>query len=331
VIHQVVSGMMMRIEGQVSEVLARTRVVEFATITPKGTLSTRPMRKLWLPERDQIILTTPPAFPQKIYNVRRDGRVAVLFSDPTGTGLTDPPAVLVQGRAIAPHTVVLPEEIPDYWRELFDGFSWPSVQELESEQFQRTMDWYFWRLAVYVTPERVRVLPGCEAGGAAESPLPQPSAPLAVRVRDALERYPTGVLTGRDDDGWPCAVRVTITAATDGNSYLVKPVESVPVASGPASLLWHRQGAPLTRQLSEQRVRWGEWSELLVFGAVSTGRGQFVFTPERVFTGAFRRGVTRDSGWSGRYRNTALDYLRRHNIDPPQINWQSLVNYATPQ
>lgn len=66
------------------------------------------------------------------------------FPIPRELVLTDPPAVLVQGRALAPHTVVLPEEIPDYWRELFDGFSWPSVQELESEQFQRTMDWYFW-------------------------------------------------------------------------------------------------------------------------------------------------------------------------------------------
>jgi Pyridoxamine 5'-phosphate oxidase len=323
--------MMMRIEGQVSEVLARTRVVEFATITPKGMLNTRPMRKLWLPKRNQIILTTPPAYPQKVYNIRRDSRVAVLFSDPTGNGLTDPPAVLVQGRAIAPHPVVLPEEIPDYWREIFDGFPWPSVQELESEQFQRTMDWYFWRLAIYITPEQVRVLPGCEAGGATTPTLPQRSAPLAVRVCDALERYPTGVLTGRDDDGWPCAVRATITAATDGNSYLVKPVESVPVASGPASLLWHRQGAPVTGRLSMQLVQWSEWSELLVLGTVSTGREQLVFTPDRVFP---RTSGRLDDSWSERCRNDrniALNYLRRHNLDLPHINWQSLVNYATPQ
>jgi hypothetical protein len=137
---------------------------------------------------------------------------------------------------------------------------------------------------------------------------------LAVRVRDALERYPTGVFTGRDDHGWPYAVRATVTAATDGNSYLVKPVESVPVGSGPASLLWHQHGGRAARELSE----------LLVIGAASTGLEELVFTPERIFAG----GLTFDNGWLEQNRNNALRYLQRHNIDPPQINWQSFLNYA---
>jgi hypothetical protein len=58
----------MRIDGQISEVLARTMVVEFATITPKGALSTRPVGAVWSPERDQIALTTPAAYPQKAFN-----------------------------------------------------------------------------------------------------------------------------------------------------------------------------------------------------------------------------------------------------------------------
>lgn len=305
----------MRIDGQISEVLTRTMVVEFATITPKGALSTRPMGAVWLPKRDQIVLATPVAYPQKAFNVRHDSRVAVLYSDPTGSGLTDPPAILVQGHAIAPHTVALPDEIPDYWRGISDKRPW-MAQELASEQHQRTMDWLYWRIPLYVTPERVHVLPRCEVGGATEPPLPQPSAPLAVRVRDALRRYPTGVLTARDDQGWPYPVRATVTAATDGNSYLVKPVESVPAESGPASLLWHRHGAPADRQLTE----------LLVIGAVSPGREQPVFTPERIFTG----GLTFDDDWLERNRNSALHYLQRHNIDPPQINWQNFISYTAP-
>ncbi|WP_405436342.1 hypothetical protein OG373_05615 [Streptomyces avidinii] len=34
-----------------------------------------------------LLLTTSPAFAQKALNVRRDGRIALLFSDPTGSGL----------------------------------------------------------------------------------------------------------------------------------------------------------------------------------------------------------------------------------------------------
>jgi Pyridoxamine 5'-phosphate oxidase len=305
----------MRIDGQVSEVLERTMVVEFATITPKGALSTRPVGAVWLPERNQIVLTTPVAYPQKVFNIRRDSRVALLYSDPTGSGLTDPPAVLVQGHATAPHPVASPDEVPDYWRGILTKFPWV-VQELESEQFRSTMDWFYWRIPIYVTPERVRVLPRCEVGGATEPPLPQPSAPLAARVRDALERYPTGVLTGRDDHGWPYAVRGTVTAATDGNSYLVKPVESVPGGSEPASLLWHRHGGRATRQLSE----------LLVIGTVSTGVEKLVFIPERTFTG----GLTFDDNWLERNRKNSLNYLQKRNVDPPQINWQNFLNYAAP-
>lgn len=179
------------------------------------------------------------------------------------------------------------------------------------------MDWYFWRLPIYVTPERVHVLPRCEAGGATEPPLPQLSAPLAVRVRDALGRYPTGVFTGRDDQGWPYTVRATVTAATDGNSYLIKPVESVPVVSGAASLLWHRHGGRVNHQLSE----------FLVLGAVSVGLEQLVFTPERIFVGVFNLA----DGWQERSRSSALRYLQQHNIDLPQINWQSLATYAVSQ
>ena len=305
----------MRIDGQVSEVLERTMVVEFATITPKGALSTRPLGAVWLPERDQIVLTTPIAYPQKAFNVRHDSRVALLYSDPTGSGLTDPPAVLIQGRATAPHTVAPPDEIPDYWRGIFSKYPWVA-RELKSEQFRRTMDWFYWRLPIYVTPERVCVLRRSEVGGAVEPPPPQSSTPLTARIRDALWRYPTGVFTGCDDHGWPYAVRATVTAATDGNSYLVKSVESVPVESGPASLLWHRHSGRDVRQLSE----------LLVIGAVSTGPEQLMFTPERIFEG----GLTFDEDWLEWGRNNSLRYLQRHNVDPPQINWQSLANYATP-
>jgi hypothetical protein len=264
-------------------------------------------------------LTTPVAFPQKAFNVRRDHRVALLYSDPTGSGLTDPPTVLIQGRAIAPHAFAPLDELADYWREVFGKFPW-AAKKLESEQFQRTMDWFYWRIPIYVTPEQVHVLPQCEVGGAIEPPSPAPNTPLTAQVRDALWRYPTSVFTARDDHGWPYVSRATITAATDSNSYLVKPVESVPVKSGPASLLWHRHGGRANQLMSS----------LLVVGTTSTGPERLAFTPERIPAAApSTETPLSPDDWREQARKTSLNYLQQHNIDPPKINWPSLVNYAT--
>jgi hypothetical protein len=54
----------------------------------------------------------------------------------------------------------------------------------------------------------------------------------------------------------------------------VKPVESVPVGSGPASLLWHQHGGRAARELSE----------LLVIGAASTGLEELVFSSRNELT-----------------------------------------------
>jgi len=45
------------------------------------------------------VIAVSIAFPVKAYNARKHSQVSMLFSDPTGSGLTDPPAVLVQGDA----------------------------------------------------------------------------------------------------------------------------------------------------------------------------------------------------------------------------------------
>jgi len=95
------------------------RVVELSTVTRDGGLNTKPMSASWLPDSQQIVLTTPPAYPQKVYNIRRDGRVALLYSDLRGSGLPAGTSVLVQGLASAPDVVAPPQDLPDYWRGLF--------------------------------------------------------------------------------------------------------------------------------------------------------------------------------------------------------------------
>ena len=51
------------------------------------------------------MLTTSIGLPNKAFNARRDGRISLLFSDQTASGLQDPPAVLVQGDAEVPEEI----------------------------------------------------------------------------------------------------------------------------------------------------------------------------------------------------------------------------------
>ena len=60
---------------------------------------------LLVPDEKRFTITTSIALAQKAFNVRRNPRVSLLFSDPTVSGLTNPPAVLVQGDAVSPDEV----------------------------------------------------------------------------------------------------------------------------------------------------------------------------------------------------------------------------------
>ncbi|MFE2595868.1 hypothetical protein ACFXCZ_05080 [Streptomyces sp. NPDC059396] len=51
-------------------------------------------------------MTTSLAYAQKALNVRRDGRVGMLFSDPTGSGAADAPQVFVSGTATCPDEIM---------------------------------------------------------------------------------------------------------------------------------------------------------------------------------------------------------------------------------
>ncbi|MEV4117007.1 hypothetical protein [Nonomuraea sp. NPDC049695] len=85
--------------------------------------------------------------------------------------------------------VARPEDIKEYWRELFRKT--PGLtEEFASDEAKATMDWYYLRLPVFVTPERVHVLEPVEVGGSFE-PFPPWGAPMGEQIEDALTRYPS--------------------------------------------------------------------------------------------------------------------------------------------
>ena len=148
------------IPAEVEAVFRNFRTCEFSTLAKDGTPLTWPTLPFWDAERRRFLVTTSIGFPQKAYNIRRDGRVSLLFSEPRASGLERPPAVLVQGDATAPDEVLTTlVGFEDGLRQTFERQ--PGSMVFSSNAFIRHFsDWYYMRLLMYVTPRQMLWWPG---------------------------------------------------------------------------------------------------------------------------------------------------------------------------
>ncbi len=127
---------------EVEVVFREFRTCEMSTLARDGTPITWPTLPFWRPEERCFLITTSIGLPHKAFNVRRNPRVSLLFSNPTASGLTEPPAMLVQGDAEAPAS----------------GF-------YSSNPITRYLfDWYYMRLTIYVSPRRILWWPKADFG-----------------------------------------------------------------------------------------------------------------------------------------------------------------------
>jgi hypothetical protein len=140
---------------QVLAVFREFWTCEFSTLAKDGTPITWPTAPFYQPEKGRFFITTSIGLPQKAFNVRRNPRVSLLFSEPTASGLADPPAVLVQGDAQAPDEIAT-------WSEEFELYArtiskrQPAGELYSSNWLLRYLsDWYYMRLYIYVTPRRI--------------------------------------------------------------------------------------------------------------------------------------------------------------------------------
>src|SRR5919109_3982936 len=84
---------------QVQDVFDRFITTEYTTVDAHGQPITWPVTPYYKPGDPCIDVTTGLGYPKKAEDARRNPHVSMLFSDPTGSGLERPPAVLVQGTA----------------------------------------------------------------------------------------------------------------------------------------------------------------------------------------------------------------------------------------
>jgi general stress protein 26 len=147
--------MTLKIPGEIETVFRQFRTCEFSTLSKDGTPITWPVTPLYEPEKNRFVITTSIGLPQKAFHIRHNSKVSLFFSDPTGSGLENPPFVLVQGDAEAPDQIVTwSEELEKFCRHIFKRQ--PAGKANSSNGLMRyLLDWYYMRLFLYVTPKRI--------------------------------------------------------------------------------------------------------------------------------------------------------------------------------
>lgn len=294
----------------VQQVVDRYRTCEFATVGRSGVPIAWPTAAL-LRDDGTFLITTSIALPQKAYNIRRDDRVALLFSEPTASGLKGAPQVLVQGRATCPDEVVTdPSVEAEYWRRLHERQPFNHLYS-RNALTRRLFDWYYMRLHITVTPTAWTTRPPLPAG----PPTVTAGIPdgLPAQVLAQLAGYPSAVLVTRTDDGTPSLRRVRVTGPGAAGRLRLDVPPDEQLREGPASLLAHAHDEEL-------------WSlrSVVVTGEL-VAADVWTFRPERVVGGgAGTPGPLLVLRELARLRRTATGYLDKRALPRPSIAWDGL-------
>ena len=214
---------------EVQSVFDRFITTEYTTIDRRGQPVTWPVTPYYSPGDTCVDVTTGLGYPKKADDAAANPKVALLFSDPTGSGLDAPPMVLVQGTAVV-DARDLDANRARYERESLAKL--PAVKAmLPPAPLRRLFSWYFTRIYVHVRPERVYVwrsgsldddpdlygshLEEVRSGHSEEPEAGHPSpegggAAWDERMEELGKRYGTAVLSVVAPDGFPFAVRVPV-------------------------------------------------------------------------------------------------------------------------
>ncbi|MGH3146009.1 MAG: hemerythrin [Rubrobacter sp.] len=298
--------------GWPEEVLAlfeRAITVEYATLTRAGAPITYPLTPYPGESGLTLDVSTGLTYPAKAERARRNPKVALLFSDPVGSGLDDAPVALVQGLATV-RDADLQANTDRYVR--LGMVKLPAAYEGQPRFLLRQLAWYFARIWIEVTPTRMLwwpagrlderpqewtapegiVVPPSDPAPPGRQPGAWSEQPAEWRktAEQVVRNFPFCDLTVVGTDGFPeCWPAGEVVTAPDG--FRIQPSPGVgPVAEGRACLTFHTHNPDFTTQ--ENRV--------------------FVGRVSRVDDGALLFGVERLLGdWSlgGSRLSTTLDFL----------------------
>jgi hypothetical protein len=137
---------------------------EFSTFSKSGSPITWPVSPFYLARQGQFLVFSSIGLPQKAINVRRNSRVSLFYSDPTGSGLDSPAQVHIGGDAESPDEIFASprgqdEEIVSELKAQIKQVMrlQPGTAIYLSNPLARwLMDWYFMRLAIFISPRWIR-------------------------------------------------------------------------------------------------------------------------------------------------------------------------------
>jgi Pyridoxamine 5'-phosphate oxidase len=244
---------------EVQQVFARFVTTEFTTVDKRGQPITWPVTPYYAPGGPCIDVTTGLGYPKKADDAAANPKVGLLFSDPTGSGMSHPPMVLVQGTAEVDDRD-LDANSERYSREL--AVKLPGAAGFEPPDFLKSwLSWYYKRIYVHVRPERVYVWRDGDPTGEPElldshieevrsghdeepddyhAPPHGTAAAWDGRIDELGRRYETGVLSLVAPDGFPFSIRVPIEVdAGDGKIRIGEHALGVPAQPGLACVCAH--------------------------------------------------------------------------------------------
>lgn len=156
--------------AEVREVLHEFFTAELTTIGKDGTPVTWPISVRYQENEGTFLLTSSIGYPGKIFNIRRNPQVSLSYSDPTGSGLSNPPLVLVQGFAsLSDEVSTSVDGLEEYWRETIFKRQ-PASRMISSNAVMRWYaDFYYMRYVITVDPIRVCWWPEGDYSGEMQS------------------------------------------------------------------------------------------------------------------------------------------------------------------
>lgn len=157
-------------EAIAAEIILNYRTCEFTTMSPDGSPQTWPVSPLLLPD-GRLLVGTSIGLPRKALNIRRNPKVSMLFSDATGSGVTQPGVVLIQGDAVAEDRIVSDVSTEPDLVELNEMLfaRQPTGSFMISRLGRKLFPYYCLRVLIYVTPRSASLWP---TGDCATCPRP---------------------------------------------------------------------------------------------------------------------------------------------------------------
>ena len=253
---------------EVRDTFERFITTEYTTVDARQQPITWPVTPYYSDGAPEIEVTTGLGYPKKADDARRNPHVALLFSDPTGSGLDAPARVLVQGTAEVDDRD-LDANAARYFRE--SSVKLPATRKMHPPApLRKPLTWYYTRIYVKVRPERVFVWPEGDPtkppeildarleevrSGHSEEPAephePAGSGPIIwdSRIDELGRRYPMAVLSWVGPDGFPISVRLPVAVDRDARRIRLElEPAGLPLAEGRACLVAHAHSAEFTWQ-----------------------------------------------------------------------------------